>query len=69
VLQDGASAIYGSDAIAGVVNIITKKRQKASTPPPNSADTRKATDSRRITRSAGATAMRVRWRLSLAAIM
>jgi iron complex outermembrane receptor protein len=28
VLQVGASAIYGSDAIAGVVNIITKKRQK-----------------------------------------
>jgi iron complex outermembrane receptor protein len=28
VLQDGASAIYGSDAIAGVVNIITKKSQK-----------------------------------------
>jgi iron complex outermembrane receptor protein len=28
VLQDGASAIYGSDAIAGVVNIITKERQK-----------------------------------------
>ncbi|HEU0097143.1 MAG TPA: TonB-dependent receptor [Allosphingosinicella sp.] len=27
VLQDGASAIYGSDAIAGVVNIITRKRQ------------------------------------------
>lgn len=27
VLQDGASAIYGSDAIAGVVNIITKVRQ------------------------------------------
>ncbi|TFI59342.1 TonB-dependent receptor [Sphingomonas parva] len=27
VLQDGASAIYGSDAIAGVVNIITKKTQ------------------------------------------
>ena len=25
VLEDGASAIYGSDAIAGVVNIITKK--------------------------------------------
>ncbi|MBS0373726.1 MAG: TonB-dependent receptor [Proteobacteria bacterium] len=25
VLRDGASAIYGSDAIAGVVNIITKK--------------------------------------------
>jgi iron complex outermembrane receptor protein len=28
VLQDGASAIYGSDAIAGVINIITKRRQK-----------------------------------------
>lgn len=27
VLQDGASAIYGSDAIAGVVNIITRKQQ------------------------------------------
>lgn len=27
VLQEGASAIYGSDAIAGVVNIITKQRQ------------------------------------------
>ncbi|RZA23562.1 MAG: TonB-dependent receptor, partial [Proteobacteria bacterium] len=25
VLQDGASAIYGSDAIAGVINIITRK--------------------------------------------
>jgi len=25
VLEDGASAVYGSDAIAGVVNIITKK--------------------------------------------
>jgi iron complex outermembrane recepter protein len=28
VLQDGASSIYGSDAIAGVVNIITKTKQK-----------------------------------------
>jgi iron complex outermembrane receptor protein len=27
VLQEGASPIYGSDAIAGVVNIITKKQQ------------------------------------------
>ncbi len=27
VLQEGASPIYGSDAIAGVVNIITKRRQ------------------------------------------
>src|SRR3954462_544993 len=27
VLQEGASPIYGSDAIAGVVNVITKKRQ------------------------------------------
>src|ERR1700754_2160011 len=28
VLRDGASAIYGSDAIAGVINIITKKHQQ-----------------------------------------
>src|SRR4051794_15101000 len=28
VLQDGASTIYGSDAIAGVVNIITKRGQR-----------------------------------------
>jgi iron complex outermembrane receptor protein len=28
VLQGGASAIYGSDAIAGVVNIITRRRQE-----------------------------------------
>lgn len=28
VLQDGASALYGSDAIAGVVNIITKRSQE-----------------------------------------
>ncbi len=28
ILQDGASAIYGSDAIAGVVNIITKSSQR-----------------------------------------
>jgi iron complex outermembrane receptor protein len=27
VLQDGASTIYGSDAIAGVVNIITRRKQ------------------------------------------
>jgi iron complex outermembrane receptor protein len=27
VLRDGASSIYGADAIGGVVNIITKKRQ------------------------------------------
>jgi len=30
VLKDGASSIYGSDAVAGVVNIITKKGEGAS---------------------------------------
>lgn len=30
ILQDGASALYGSDAIAGVVNIITKKSQNGA---------------------------------------
>lgn len=28
VLQDGASSIYGSDAISGVINIITKKNEQ-----------------------------------------
>ena len=26
ILKDGASAIYGSDALGGVINFITKKR-------------------------------------------
>ena len=26
VLKDGASAVYGSDAIAGVINVILKKK-------------------------------------------
>ncbi|MGH8165243.1 MAG: TonB-dependent receptor plug domain-containing protein, partial [Rhodanobacteraceae bacterium] len=30
ILTDGASALYGSDAIAGVVNIITKKSQNGA---------------------------------------
>ncbi len=30
VLKDGASAVYGSDAIAGVVNIITRKRYQGT---------------------------------------
>jgi outer membrane receptor protein involved in Fe transport len=30
VLKDGASAVYGSDAIGGVVNIITKKRMNGT---------------------------------------
>lgn len=28
ILQDGASAVYGSDAVGGVANIVLKKRQK-----------------------------------------
>jgi iron complex outermembrane receptor protein len=30
ILTDGASSLYGSDAIAGVVNIVTKKKQTGS---------------------------------------
>lgn len=30
ILKDGASSIYGSDAVAGVVNIITKKQEGAT---------------------------------------
>ena len=38
VLQDGASAIYGSDAIAGVVNIITRSAAgRPRAPRPSSA--------------------------------
>ena len=32
ILQDGASTIYGSDAIAGVVNVITHKRYDGDRP-------------------------------------
>jgi outer membrane cobalamin receptor len=60
VLQDGASAIYGSDAIAGVVNIITKSRQRGFEASGRSASTKRATVRPRITSSAGATAPRVR---------
>jgi iron complex outermembrane recepter protein len=31
ILTDGASSLYGSDAIAGVVNIVTKKKQNGGT--------------------------------------
>jgi outer membrane receptor protein involved in Fe transport len=31
VLKDGASAVYGSDAISGVVNVITKKKYDGTT--------------------------------------
>lgn len=31
VLKDGASAVYGSDAVAGVVNVILKKRAEGTT--------------------------------------
>lgn len=37
VLQSGASPLYGSDAVAGVVNIITRQAQKASRRRRNSA--------------------------------
>lgn len=37
ILRDGAAALYGSDAIAGVVNVITKKPATGSTPSPRRA--------------------------------
>ena len=51
VLQDGASAIYGSDAIAGVVNIITKKQPEGLRRPARSsaAISNKTTAGPRIT--------------------
>ena len=71
VLQDGASAIYGSDAIAGVVNIITKSSQKGfvALRPARQVSRSRATASPRITSSSwgngddGATADRRRRQL------
>ncbi|BBM00513.1 TonB-dependent receptor [Microbulbifer sp. GL-2] len=55
ILKDGASAIYGSDAVAGVVNIITKRDVNgltvtASTSSPTSVD---GADSNKIEIAAG----------------
>lgn len=47
VLQAGGSAVYGSDAISGVVNIITRRRQTAFSPRPRSASSARATASSR----------------------
>ena len=33
VLKDGASAIYGSDAVAGVVNVILRRELQGHCPP------------------------------------
>ena len=50
ILRDGASAVYGSDAVAGVINIITKKNYEglnftydAEMPEVNGGDNRKVT--------------------------
>jgi iron complex outermembrane receptor protein len=45
VLRDGAAAQYGSDAIAGVINIILKKARPAAMRKSASANTRSATAS------------------------
>lgn len=34
IILDGASAVYGSDAVAGVINIITRKRFNGTANPP-----------------------------------
>jgi iron complex outermembrane receptor protein len=53
VLQSGASPLYGTDAVAGVVNIITKQRpSRACAPRRNMAPIARATATPRITRRA-----------------
>jgi len=47
VLKEGAGAIYGSDAIAGVVNFITRKDVKAPSSPRATAKRLRATVRRR----------------------
>ena len=54
VLQEGASPIYGSDAIAGVVNIITKQRQDGFQASAQIGGYDRATASPRTTTSPGA---------------
>ena len=41
VLKDGASSIYGSDAIAGVVNVITRRRFEGAELKPTTASSRR----------------------------
>jgi iron complex outermembrane receptor protein len=55
ILKDGASSIYGSDAVAGVVNIITKKDDGADIDAFYSAPTHKGGEELRINGSYGAT--------------
>jgi iron complex outermembrane receptor protein len=37
ILRDGASSIYGSDAIGGVVNFITKRSFEGASAPPSTS--------------------------------
>jgi len=53
VLKDGASSIYGSDAIAGVLNIITKRNMDGLTAAAKLAKTRKGGDEARFSLAGG----------------
>jgi iron complex outermembrane receptor protein len=53
ILKDGASSIYGSDAVAGVINIITKKEDGASFDAFTSMPTESGGEESRLTASWG----------------
>lgn len=57
ILKDGASAIYGADAVGGVVNVILRNNYTEPRPAPRSAapSTATATPTRRTRRSVSAT--------------
>ncbi len=63
ILQDGASAVYGSDAIGGVLNIITQDDYEGSRFPPITASTTRATARPPSSTSASARAAREAGRL------
>jgi len=64
ILKDGASSIYGSDAVAGVVNIITKKGEGATFDAFVSLPAEKGGEESRLTASWGKTFERGNFRLT-----
>lgn len=64
VLKDGASSIYGSDAVAGVVNIITKKDDGATFDAYFSAPEQSGGEQTRLSGSWGKTFERGRFRIT-----
>ncbi|MCF4008056.1 TonB-dependent receptor domain-containing protein [Rheinheimera sp. UJ63] len=63
ILKDGASSLYGSDAVAGVINIITKKGDDASINVSGSKPFESGGETYRINGTYGTTFDRGSWRV------